>query len=60
MAGGLDTGEKLGSKKGKAKMTAAAWAKLTNRQKDDEYGGSRFMRATTPRSKERGKASQRD
>ena len=47
MTGGRDTGEGQGSKKGKAKMTAAAWAKLTPKQKDKDYGGSRFMRVTS-------------
>ena len=41
--GGRDTGEGQGSKKGKAKMTAAAWAKLSPKQKSNDFGGSRFM-----------------
>ena len=57
--GGRDTGEGSGSKRGKAKMTAAAWAKLTPKQRDKDYGGSRFMRVTTGRDKERGRGSQR-
>ena len=29
-------------KKGKAKMTAAEWSKLSPKMKDSDYGGSRF------------------
>ena len=39
---GRDSGSNGGSSKGKAKMSQAAWDKLSNRQKERDYGGSRF------------------
>jgi len=39
---GRDTGDSSQNKKGKAKMSQAAWDKLSNRQKERDYGGSRF------------------
>ena len=53
--GGRDTGEGSGSKKGKAKMSPAAWAKLSKKEKDIDYGGSRFMRVgSSSKAKEAG------
>ena len=39
---GKDSGSDGGSSKGKAKMSQSAWDKLSNRQKERDYGGSRF------------------
>ncbi len=39
---GRDSGSNGGSSKGKAKMSQSAWDKLSNRQKERDYGGSRF------------------
>tara|TARA_R110002020_G_scaffold458331_1_gene675688 strand:+ start:520 stop:750 length:231 start_codon:yes stop_codon:yes gene_type:complete len=45
MSGGRDSGEGSGAKKGKAKMSQAEWDKLSSKQRDVDYGGSRFMQA---------------
>jgi len=39
---GRDSGSNGGSSKGKAKMSQAAWDKLSNRVKERDYGGTRF------------------
>ena len=39
---GKNAPKKSGSSKGKAKMSQAAWDQLSNRQKERDYGGSRF------------------
>jgi hypothetical protein len=49
--GGEHTGPRSGknapkssvAKKGKPKMSQAAWDKLSSKQRDKDYGGSRFM-----------------
>ena len=45
MSGGQDTGSGSKSKKGKAKMSQAAWDKLSRKQQEVDYGGSRFEQA---------------
>ena len=40
---GKNAPKKAAPKKGKAKMSQAAWDKLSGRQRDFEFGGSRFM-----------------
>ena len=42
---GKNAPKKAASSKGKAKMTQAAWDKLSPKQRDIDYGGSRFMQA---------------
>ena len=49
---GKNAPKKAASSKGKAKMTQAAWDKLSNRQQERDYGGSRFE---TKRAKSSGK-----
>ena len=44
---GKNAPKKGATKRGKPKMSAAAWAKLSNRQKQDDYNGSRFMSVGT-------------
>jgi len=39
---GKNAPKSSGSSKGKAKMSQAAWDALSNRQKERDYGGSRF------------------
>ena len=39
---GRDSGSNGGSSKGKAKMSQAAWDKLSNRVNERDYGGTRF------------------
>ena len=57
MSGGQDTGSKSGSKKGKAKMSQKEWDKLSSKQRDIDYGGSRFERVTKS-DNQRGGASE--
>ena len=40
---GKNAPKKTSPKKGKAKMSAEAWSKLSGKQRDKDYGGSRFM-----------------
>ena len=47
-------------KKGSPKMTAAKWAKLTSKQKQEDYNGSRFMQVDNTRSREGAGANPRD
>jgi len=52
---GKNAPKKGATKRGKPKMSAAAWAKLSNRQKQDDYNGSRFMSVgTRSKAKEAG------
>ena len=53
---GRDSGDSSQNKKGKAKMSQAAWDKLSNRQKERDYGGSRFesKKAKSSSSREAG------
>ena len=44
---GKNAPKKSGSSKGKAKMSQAAWDQLSNRQKERDYGGSRFESKST-------------
>ena len=55
---GVASSRQKAPKKGKAKMTAAEWSKLSPKMKDNDYGGSRFESSrSTGRDTERGKSS---
>ena len=54
---GKNAPKKTTPKKGKAKMSAAAWAKLSGRQRDKDYGGSRFEQVGS-RDNQRGGGSE--
>ena len=52
---GKNAPKKGATKRGKPKMTAAAWAKLSKREKEINYNGSRFMQVgTRSKAKEAG------
>ena len=53
---GKNAPKKTAPKKGKAKMSAEAWSKLSGRQRDKDYGGSRFMQVGS-RDNQRGGGS---
>jgi len=57
---GRDSGSNGGSSKGKAKMSQAAWDKLSNRQKERDYGGSRFESKKARSSSSAKEAGHRD
>ena len=45
MSGGRDSGDSSQNKKGKAKMSQAAWDNLSPKQREVDYNGSRFETA---------------
>ena len=49
---------KKSNKKGKAKMSAAAWDKLTRKQQDFDYNGSRFEQYDPGTKQQRGGAKE--
>lgn len=60
---GKNAPKKASSKKGKAKMSEAAWDRLSSRQKERDYGGSRFestgSRSTAKEAGHEAKGSER-
>ena len=55
-SGVYDDKRKKSNKKGKAKMSQAEWDKLSSKQRDVDYGGSRFEQYDAGTKQQRGGA----